>query len=269
MLRRVMMAGAAAPAGDGISFANVRLLLHGDGADGATIIIDSSSYARTMTVVGSAEIDTAQSVFGGSSLYIPADTNGWTCSSAGGSLDPRGFPFQIDWRHRLAANLTSYSQPDTVLAMVDGSSWMREWAVIVDRDGLRFYVGHRGSDQGHFRFLLPPGYDFGVLGGTSVACSIARDASGNWGAWIEGIRCTQYQVSPVSAGFSYGPVQTGTYVNLFDIGDSGSRTLNVGRFHNFSGLAVTKHIEELRLVIGECRDVFSDYTPLATPFPDS
>jgi len=47
------------------------LLLHGDGVDGSTTIVDSSSAPKTLTAVDGARISTAQSKFGGSSLYIP------------------------------------------------------------------------------------------------------------------------------------------------------------------------------------------------------
>lgn len=46
------------------------LLLHGDGADGSTTIIDSSASAHTMTAGGNAQIDTAQSKFGGASILF-------------------------------------------------------------------------------------------------------------------------------------------------------------------------------------------------------
>jgi hypothetical protein len=47
---------------------NVSLLLHGDGTNGSTTIIDSSPSPKTVTAVGNAQISTAQSKFGGSSL---------------------------------------------------------------------------------------------------------------------------------------------------------------------------------------------------------
>lgn len=259
---------AAAPGADGITFANVQLLLHCDGTDGATTLTDSSSFARTMTRYGSAEIDTAQSVFGGSSLYIPGSTSGFSCVSDA-DLDPRTGAFQLDWRHRLAANLTSTSQPDTVMAMVNGDTWFYEWAVVVDRNYIRFYYGRRGITAGGIRWLLPPGYDFGALGGMQVACSLARDASGNWGAWIQGERCLDYQFAAQVASPVWGSVNTGTFNDAFDIGASGARLLNVGSFFTFSGLSVDKHIDELRYVVGESRNVFANYTPLATPFPES
>lgn len=44
-----------------------KLLLHCDGADASTTFTDSSASAHTVTVAGNAQIDTAQSVFGGAS----------------------------------------------------------------------------------------------------------------------------------------------------------------------------------------------------------
>lgn len=57
---------------DPLYASNVSLLLRGDGSDGSSVAVDNSKYARLMTAVGSAEIDTAQSTFGGSSLHFPA-----------------------------------------------------------------------------------------------------------------------------------------------------------------------------------------------------
>ena len=49
-------------------FAFNSLLLHGDGANGSTVITDSSGSPKTVTAVGNAQISTAQSKFGGSSI---------------------------------------------------------------------------------------------------------------------------------------------------------------------------------------------------------
>ena len=46
----------------------VSLLLHGDGTNGSTTIVDSSPSPKTVTVVGNAQISTAQSKFGGASI---------------------------------------------------------------------------------------------------------------------------------------------------------------------------------------------------------
>jgi hypothetical protein len=49
-------------------FANVSLLLRGDGTNGSTTIIDGSSSPKTVTAFGNAQISTAQSKFGGASI---------------------------------------------------------------------------------------------------------------------------------------------------------------------------------------------------------
>lgn len=50
--------------------AQTKLLLHCDGADASTVFTDGSAYAHVMTVGGNAQIDTAQSKFGGASALF-------------------------------------------------------------------------------------------------------------------------------------------------------------------------------------------------------
>ena len=50
------------------SFAFNSLLLHGDGANGSTVITDSSGSPKPVTAVGNTQISTAQSKFGGASI---------------------------------------------------------------------------------------------------------------------------------------------------------------------------------------------------------
>ena len=47
---------------------SVSLLLHGDGTNGSTTITDSSPSPKTVTAFGNAQISTAQSKFGGTSI---------------------------------------------------------------------------------------------------------------------------------------------------------------------------------------------------------
>lgn len=56
-------------AGD-VNFSNVVLLLHGDGANGSTTFTDRSPVPKTVTPFGNANISSAQSRFGGSSIYF-------------------------------------------------------------------------------------------------------------------------------------------------------------------------------------------------------
>ncbi len=49
-------------------FASVSVLLHGDGANNATVMTDNASSPKAVTVAGNAKISTAQGRFGGSSI---------------------------------------------------------------------------------------------------------------------------------------------------------------------------------------------------------
>ena len=60
--------------------ANLKLLLHFDGSDGATTTTDSSNNERTITLAGDAQLDTAQKKFGTASLLL--DGNGDLASAA-------------------------------------------------------------------------------------------------------------------------------------------------------------------------------------------
>jgi hypothetical protein len=53
---------------------NVSLLLHGDGTNGSTTIVDSSPTPKTVTA-NSAQISTAQSKFGGSSILLTGSSS--------------------------------------------------------------------------------------------------------------------------------------------------------------------------------------------------
>jgi hypothetical protein len=64
---------------------NTLLLLHGDGADAATTTTDSSLSARAVTFSGNAQLDTAQSKFGGSSFLFD------------GTGDSISVPDSADW----------------------------------------------------------------------------------------------------------------------------------------------------------------------------
>lgn len=55
-------------------YANVSLLLHGDGADNGTVFTDNSPTPKTVTAYGNAKISTAQSKFGGASCNFPGSS---------------------------------------------------------------------------------------------------------------------------------------------------------------------------------------------------
>lgn len=79
---------------------NVVSLLHFDGADGSTTIIDEKGL--TWTVAGSAQIDTAQSVFGGASLLKSGDSDYLLLPTNAGMNFGTG-DFTLEFWHRRVA----------------------------------------------------------------------------------------------------------------------------------------------------------------------
>ncbi len=84
------------------------LLLHCDGSDGSTTFTDSSAYGNIVTALGNAQIDTAQSKFGGASglfaLNSYAEISGDSSALAFGDED-----FTIDLWVRLAGSKTTHT----------------------------------------------------------------------------------------------------------------------------------------------------------------
>lgn len=62
---------------------DVALLLHFDGSNGSTAFTDSSPNGLTVTASGGAEVNTAESKFGGASLYLPGGSSGSLLSITG------------------------------------------------------------------------------------------------------------------------------------------------------------------------------------------
>ena len=79
-------------------FGSVSLLLHGDGTNGSTVITDSSGSPKTVTAVGNAQISTAESKFGGSSIAF--DGNGDYLSVSGAKTNISGDFTAEGWIYR-------------------------------------------------------------------------------------------------------------------------------------------------------------------------
>ena len=58
-----------------VHFPKVKLLLPFDGSNGATSTTDSSNANNAVSFAGTAQISTAQSKFGGSSLLLDGDSD--------------------------------------------------------------------------------------------------------------------------------------------------------------------------------------------------
>lgn len=99
--------------------ANVVLFLKGDGTNGSTNIVDSSPSPKTITVNGNAQISTAQSKYGGSSLLFDGSGDYLTTTA----LNLVNIDFTVEyWIYVLTTKfgviLSSYSLPNQVGAFI-------------------------------------------------------------------------------------------------------------------------------------------------------
>ena len=223
--------------------ADVKLLLHGDGVDGSTTILDSSTFARATTgSTGVPALDTAESKFGGSSIRF------------------RGYPEQ-DYFY--------YSSSDFDLTADENwtvECWCK-WNAVQLRDHVfqfgkdvnnRFlvYVETTGTDQ-----LLLSKILSGV--GTTVATSYAISA----GSW--------YHIAVMRKGgtiyFFVNGVVIGTMSAAGLSAISGTVRLDIGYQPYgafFSQNYLDGWIEEFRYITGAATYPIGGFTPPAAAFPN-
>jgi hypothetical protein len=200
-------------------FSSVSLLLHCDGSDGSTTFTDSSSYARTVTASGNAQIDTSQSKFGGASAQFDGGTvdcltvpyaaeldlsgggdwtvEGWARLNTGtGSarriLDFRGtgawndswiLSVQPEDRYIRAMDVSTSKIISTANNSIPASGTWFHWAAAMESGTLRLFVdGVLGASAS---FTTPPTHSGGIL--------IGKDLEGDpgWLGHLDEIRITK------------------------------------------------------------------------------
>jgi len=114
------------------NFADVTLLLHGDGTSGSTTITDSSSSPKTITVNGNAQIDTAVKKFGTGSIefdgtgdYLTApDDAAWDLGSSDFTIEAWVYPTASPAQPIIIGQWTS-SYAWVLLLSNDGNRYLR------------------------------------------------------------------------------------------------------------------------------------------------
>jgi hypothetical protein len=95
--------GPRASAGGGGATGTTVLLMHFNGADGSTTFTDSSASAHALSADGNAQIDTAESVFGGASGLFDASGDAVTASAVSSDFDFGTGGFTIEARIRFSS----------------------------------------------------------------------------------------------------------------------------------------------------------------------
>ena len=211
-------------------FSNVSLLLHGNGTNGSTTIIDSSPSPKTVTAVGNAQISTAQSKFGGASITFDGSGDYLTL------LNSTGFDFETaDFTVELFFRSTSNATDKFILSSSAAGGFF-----------FGFRTGGSTNGYGIGRNGIAWDVESGVLPSLNTWEHVAYTRSGSTlRIFVEGT-----QVVTATNSLTYGLNGGGVRVGLLD-----------------SGRTLAGQIDDLRITKGVARYT-ANFTPPTAPFPD-
>lgn len=220
-------------------FAKVSLLLHADGVNGSTSIIDSSPSPKTATVYGGAAISTAVSKFGGSSLFGGNQPGARVAYAPSTDLDMGAGDFTVEAHvYRVAAT----GGIEVFMHHCTGTGY---WG---------FRLGLQGDSAPEFSICNTNTDVFRATSGTPLPI-------GQW-THIAGVRLGnaillyvdgQQVASQIVSGALFGPSDP---LLLFGTSNGDSR-------FQFNG-----HLDDVRITKGLARYT-SNFAPPAAPFPDA
>ena len=220
------------------AFSNVNILLHGDGTDGATTITDQKG--NTWTAGGNARIRTAESLWGGSSLYFDGNSDYFSCSSGMGTGTS---DFMIEaWIHPI-----SLSTRFTILDQRGAGN----------TNGTLFFVETNGAIALEMRSSSPL-----YTGGNAAAA--ASVVTGRWQHVAVSRQGNVYR-------FFLNGIMTGEFTNASGGGNYtfGNTSARIGYTNDSNAAyAANGYVEELRRYVGG--PVYTQNFEVPTgPFPDS
>jgi len=220
---------------------NVSLLLHGDGTNGSTTIVDSSPSPKTVTAVGDAQISTAQSKFGGASLAF--DGNGDYLSTPATSFQ---------FLHKLT------------------DSWTAESWVYLSSSSVNTIFDTGGSSATTIGTLLYLNSSLSLIAivrqGTGTATTSSPNNIVTLNSWHH--IALSYDQSAFRL-FVDGTLVGSTTFNTQTSNDSTQSTLKVGahEYGSFLDGFMNGYIDDFRITKGIARYT-ANFTPPTAPFPD-
>lgn len=221
----------------------VSLLLHMDGSNGSTTVTDFSSNNLTVTAVGNAQISTAQSKFGGSSLSLVRSPSSYlTVSNSTGSLTFGTGDFTVECWVFLNTLPAGNGYPN--------SYWIVGGGPVNSNTGFDIAIGSTVLQVGLTSFAsLNISVAHGLSSGVWHHIAVCRGGNTLY-AFRNGTQLATANVTGVTAD----SLTSGIAISAAE--PSGSTS------GNFNG-----YIDELRISKGICRYT-SGFTPSTTPFPD-
>jgi hypothetical protein len=213
-------------------YPNVSLLLHGDGTNGSTSIIDSSPSPKTVTAVGNAQISTAQSKFGGSSIAFDG-TGDYLSVPNDGTLQMGSVDFTIEfWIY--FNSLSGYQTPFDKGVVSAGALLMQT-----------------GNGDGRINVYA------------SGSLVFAESTNGSTATW------THYALVRNSGTLKLyrDGTETGSVANSTNF--NSAETVGIGAYASFSpgAYSVNGYIDDLRIT--KVARYTANFTPPTAPFYDS
>ncbi len=236
-IQQALLMAAGDAAGDP-DFGDVALLLHGDGTNGSTTITDNSTNGYSPTVGGSAQISTAQSLFGGASLSFDGSSAfiryAHTVPLA---LGANNFTVEVAIR---PASVSGYR----CIAEYRSAFSAHGWTLYQDNSTLYFQAGDDNTSGWEVSLSAVSA----LSTGTWYRIAVTRNGA-TWRLFVDG--------ALVDSTSSLAAIQLVL----------GTPYLTFGKFYNDSGY-YSGHMEEIRITNGTCRYAAA-YTPADEAFPDS
>lgn len=234
-------------------FSNVTLLLHADGTNGSTTIVDSSLSARSSTLFGAVALSTASPKFGTAALRFNGSGDALLMSNDAGLTLTGDFTIELFF-------YSITTSPDCYLFNKGGGAGIAQASYGItmlsgliyfyaSHDNATYAIGQEGGGTGS------PGYVGTVSTGSYHHVAITRQGNVYRG-FLDGVQnytqtiaLTPYDASP--RGLAIG----GGFQNVWG---SGGSNLNGGS---------NSYIDEFRITNGFARYTAA-FTPPAAPFPN-
>jgi hypothetical protein len=224
-----------------VSDTNMKLLLHLDGADASTTFTDSSYRTQTVSGVGTAQIDTAQSKFGGASLVLEGTASYLLNQTNESDFDFGSNAFTIEMFIRINSLPSSGSSTTFVSKKTDNNN---------------NYVWFISNSGGTYTFA------FQVYSASSALVNATGPVTPSINNW--------YHIAVSRSGTSWETYFNGTRIaNLTDVDNIPDYTGNliIGRNPSASSY-FNGWIDEVRIKNGERMYTGATITPPTAAFQD-
>jgi len=214
----------------------VSLLLHGDGADGSTQIIDSSVNPKTVTAFGDAQISTTESKWNGSSLKFDGTGDGLTVP------DSSDFNFSNgDFTIELWVYFISLSGINCIATDGWNSGVFSPWLILQNNSNLQFFASSNGSSW-------------------DIATSLAIKSSASINTWYHIAVCRSGNtIRTFCDGINTGLVTSSAALVTVN------SNIGIGANAIGGGDEINGYIDDIRITKGVARYT-SNFTPPTQPF---